>query len=83
MINVVKHGNYTHIKVCPACECKFTYIDKGNSIGNDFQDINYVRDNCGRFLFKYIYCPECGFKIISKTEKDNDTLLNNVKDIEL
>lgn len=55
-MEIIKHGKCyeePHEKVCPACECVFTYVNR---------DIkrNWVKE------IAYINCPECGNSIIIK-----------------
>lgn len=83
MINVIKHGKYTRIYTCKGCNCTFTYIDRGNCIRNEFQDIQYVRDDSCKFLYKVISCPECGNRITFNEQNEKETLMNDEKNIQL
>ena len=63
-MEIIKHGKTYEVpqeKVCPDCECVFTYVEK---------DIkrNWVRENAyeSDLTYTYINCPECGKTIIIK-----------------
>lgn len=63
-MEIIKHGKTyeePQVKVCPDCECVFTYVEK---------DINqnWVRKNAydSDITYTYINCPECGKTIIIK-----------------
>ena len=63
-MEIIKHGKtyeVPQIKVCPDCECVFTYVKK------DIKE-NCVRENAyeSDLIYTYINCPECGKTIIIK-----------------
>ena len=63
-MEIIKHGKtyeVPQVKVCPDCECEFSYTKK------DIQE-NWVRKNAydSDLIYTYINCPECGKTIIIK-----------------
>lgn len=48
-------------KVCPDCQCVFTYVKK------DIEE-NWVREDAynSNLIYTYVNCPECGKTIIIK-----------------
>lgn len=59
-MEIIKHGKTYEVqqeKVCPDCECVFTYVEKDKK-----------RLWCGinDLVYTYINCPECGKTIIIK-----------------
>ena len=66
-MEIIKHGKTyeePQVKVCPDCECVFTYVK------NDIKDnwVRKVRKNAygSDLTYTYINCPECGKTIIIK-----------------
>lgn len=54
-MEIIKHGNrIDNIYVCPTCGCEFRPLDTET----------YFDDSTGR---RYSYCPECGFRIFTKS----------------
>lgn len=61
-MEIIKHGkNYEtpQVKICPNCECEFSYVKK------DTRE-NWVRISAedSDLEYTYINCPECGKTII-------------------
>lgn len=61
-MEIIKHGKtckVPQIKVCPVCECVFSYVKK------DIKE-NWVRvaSEDSALIFTHINCPECGKTII-------------------
>ena len=61
-MEIIKHGKTympPQVKVCPICECEFSYVKK------DIKE-NWVRVTAedSDLTFTYIHCPECGKTII-------------------
>ncbi len=73
-MEIIKHGKTykdSQVKVCPVCECEFSYIKKDikeNWVSYIKKDIkgNRVRvtSENSDLLYTYINCPECGKTII-------------------
>ena len=64
-MEIIKHGKTyegPQEKVCPDCECVFTYVE------NDIEEYRYIKtEHCySDILYTYISCPECGENIIIK-----------------
>ena len=59
-MEIIKHGKTyedPHIKVCPDCDCEFSYVEKDTKrYWGGINDLKYT----------YINCPECGKTIIIK-----------------
>jgi len=63
-MEIIKHGKTYEApqeKVCPDCECVFTYVEK-DITQNWFRKNAYDSD----LIYTYINCPECGKTIIIK-----------------
>lgn len=63
-MEIIKHGKTyetPQVKVCPYCECEFSYVEK------DIMQ-NWVRKNANDYdlIYTYINCLECGKTIIIK-----------------
>jgi uncharacterized protein with PIN domain len=63
-MEIIKHGKTyvpPQVKVCPICDCEFSYVKK------DIKE-NWVRVTAedSDLTFTYIHCPECGKTIIIK-----------------
>jgi hypothetical protein len=61
-MEIIKHGKTykdSQVKVCPVCECEFSYVKK------DIKE-NWVRvtSEDSDLIYTYINCPECGKTII-------------------
>ena len=61
-MEIIKHGKTyeePQVKVCPDCECEFTYVK------NDIKQ-NWVRMTTedSDIRYTYIKCPECGEPMI-------------------
>ena len=62
-MEIIKHGKTyeePQVKVCPDCECEFTYVEKNiKTVLGFWGEINDIK-------YTYINCPECGKTIIIK-----------------
>lgn len=63
-MKIIKHGKTykaPQIKICPVCECEFSYVKE------DIKE-NWVRvtSEDSDLIYTYINCPECGKTIIIK-----------------
>ena len=63
-MEIIKHGKTyeaPQVKVCPDCECEFSYIKE------DIKQ-NWVRETAeeSNLIYTFINCPECGKTIIIK-----------------
>jgi uncharacterized protein with PIN domain len=61
-MEIIKHGKTyvpPQVKVCPICDCEFSYVKK------EVKE-NWVRVTAedSDLTFTYIHCPECGKTII-------------------
>lgn len=59
-MEIIKHGKTYEVpreKVCPDCECVFTYVEK---------DIKRLWGGLNELIYTYINCPECSKTIIIK-----------------
>ena len=61
-MEIIKHGRTykaPQIKVCPVCECEFSFVEK------DIKQ-NWVRvtSEDSALTYTYVNCPECGKTII-------------------
>ena len=59
MIEVRRHGNTTQNKMCPKCNCDFRY----SKVDMKWVDLLTV-------VIGYVYCPECGEKLIVEREEN-------------
>ncbi len=63
-MEIIKHGKTYEApqeKVCPDCECVFSYVEKDIK-QKQVREIAYV----SYLIYRYINCPECGKTIIIK-----------------
>ena len=64
IMEIIKHGKTygaPQEKVCPKCECVFTYVEKDIK-QKRVREIEYD----SYLTYTYINCPECGETIIIK-----------------
>ena len=68
-MEIIKHGKTykaPQVKVCPVCECEFSYVKKDIKEKWDriTSEDSVILVNYTHLIYTYINCPECGKTII-------------------
>ena len=75
-MEIIKHGKTYEVpqeKVCPDCECVFTYVEK------DIKQYWGRNNTYGCYLiYTYISCPDCGATIIIKDYRKQHYIIESV-----